>query len=174
MSKRRLPKLYIVVLMAALLTLTIFVGFSQRKVTARVSIGEVPPSVSLEGLTGKSTIIPADLKDKVAFIHFGTTSCSYCVKEMYALESFYRHHLAEGVVIFSIIGGEDRQSVMRYLSNLKISYPVLVDPDLSVMRRYNVTGVPTTYILDRLGVVRFKIPGEITSDQLDNVARTLL
>jgi peroxiredoxin len=118
--------------------------------------------------------IPADVKDKVVFIHFWVSSCSYCVKEMCTLESFSRRHHAEGVRAFSINAGETRHSAMRYTENLKISYPILLDPDLSVTKSYGVSGVPTTYILDREGVLIFKILGEITADKLDDIARTLL
>ena len=149
--------------------------FSRKARSLQVCLSdEIPLNVALKDLTGENVVIPADVKGKVVFIHFWVSSCSYCVKEMCTLESFYRKHHAEGVVAFSINAGEDKQRAMRYVANLSISYPILLDSDLSVARNYGVSGVPTTYILDRHGVLRFKILGEITADKLDNVARTLL
>ena len=118
--------------------------------------------------------IPAGQKGKVVFIHFWVSSCSFCVKEMCTLESFYRKHHGEGMIAFSVNAGEDKRSAARYIANLKLSYPVLLDPNLSVTRRYGVSGVPTTYVLDRDGLLRFRILGEITADKLDEVTRTLL
>jgi len=161
-------------LTAATLAVIIFAVFSKERVTAGVPIGETPPNVVLNDLTGKSVDIPTDLKGKVVFIHFWLSSCSYCIKEMFTLESFYRKHHSEGVIAFSINAGEDKQSAVRYMAKLKISYPILLDPDLSATRRYGVSGVPTTYILDRNGVLRFKILGEITADKLDKATKALL
>ena len=173
-AKKSSSKLFMGVLMAALLVVMFFAVFSKGKVTAGMPIGEVPLNVVLKDLAGENVAIPADVKGKVVFIHFWVSSCSYCVKEMCTLESFSRKHHTEGVRAFSINAGETRHNAMRYMENLKISYPILLDPDLSVTRSYGVSGVPTTYILDREGVLRFKILGEITADKLDNIARTLL
>ena len=162
------------VLMAAMLVVMLFAVTSKGKVTAGIPIGRSAARCCLEGPRGENVVIPADVKGKVVFIHFWVSSCSYCVKEMCTLESFSRKHHAEGVRAFSINAGETRHNAMRYTENLKISYPILLDPDLSVTRSYGVSGVPTTYILDRQGVLRFKILGEITAEKLDSVARTLL
>jgi cytochrome c biogenesis protein CcmG/thiol:disulfide interchange protein DsbE len=173
-AKKSSSKLFMGVLMAALLVVMFFAVFSKSKVTAGMPIGEVPLNVVLKDLAGENVVIPADVKGSVVFIHFWVSSCSYCVKEMCTLESFSRKHHAEGVRAFSINAGETRHNAMRYTENLKISYPILLDPDLSVTRSYGVSGVPTTYILDRQGVLRFKILGEITAEKLDSVTRTLL
>jgi peroxiredoxin len=167
-------KLFMGVSMAVMLLIIFSAVFSKGKATTGVSIGQMPADIALHDLTGKSVVIPADVKGKVVFIHFWVSSCSYCVKEMCTIESFYRKHHAEGVAAYSINAGENKRSVTSYLEKLNISYPILLDPDLSVAKSYGVAGVPTTYILDRHGVLRFKILGEITADKLDSVARTLL
>jgi cytochrome c biogenesis protein CcmG, thiol:disulfide interchange protein DsbE len=173
-GRRSSSKLFVGILLASILVVMIFAVISKGKVTAGVPIGKRPLDVALKDFAGKSVVIPDDVEGKVVFMHFWVSSCSYCVKEMCTLESFSRKHYAEGVRAFSINAGETRHNAMRYMENLKISYPILLDPDLSVARTYGVSGVPTTYILDRQGVLRFKILGEITSDKLDNIARTLL
>jgi cytochrome c biogenesis protein CcmG/thiol:disulfide interchange protein DsbE len=173
-QKSIFSKLFMGVFMAIILVMILLAVFSKGKVTASMPIGEIPLKVVLKDLAGESVAIPTDVKGKVVFMHFWVSSCSYCVKEMCTLESFYRKHRTEGVIAFSVNAGEDKGSAKRYIADLNISYPILLDPDLSVARAYGVSGVPTTYILDRHGVLRFKILGEITADRLDNVARTLL
>jgi cytochrome c biogenesis protein CcmG, thiol:disulfide interchange protein DsbE len=173
-KKSFFPKLFMGVFMAVILVVILIAVFSKGKVTASMPIGEIPLNVVLEDLAGKNVAIPADAKGNVVFIHFWVSSCSYCVKEMCTLESFYRKHRAEGVIAFSVNAGEDKGNAKRYIADLNISYPILLDPDLSVARSYGVSGVPTTYILDRQGALRFKILGEMTADKLDEVARELL
>jgi peroxiredoxin len=175
-SARRsfLSKLLMGILVTAMLVVMVLAVTSKSKVAASVAIGKRPLNVALKDFAGESVIIPEDVEGKVVFIHFWASSCSYCVKEMCTIDSFSRKHHAEGVRAFSINAGETRHNAMRYMEHLKISYPILLDPDLSVTRRYGVSGVPTTYILDRQGILRFKILGEITAEKLDNIARTLL
>jgi cytochrome c biogenesis protein CcmG, thiol:disulfide interchange protein DsbE len=170
----RVPKLFMAVLVAAVVVVIIFAVSSKGKVTAGMPIGETPPNFALNDLSGKTVVIPADLKGRVVFVHFWLSSCPHCVTEMCTLESFYRKHIKEGVIAFSINAGEDKQSAARYIANLNISYPILLDPDQSVTKRYGILGVPTTFVLDRYGVLRFKILGEITTNKLDEVTRALL
>ena len=133
-------RLFVSILVAAILVVIVFAVISKGKVTASVPIGKKPLDVVLKDFAGESVVIPEDVKGKVVFIHFWVTSCSYCVKEMCTLESFSRKHYAEGVRAFSINAGETRHNAMRYMENLKISYPILLDPDLSVTRSYGVSG----------------------------------
>ncbi len=159
----------------AIVVVVIFVVFSKGRVTTtNLAIGKIPPNISLKDLSGNNVVIPADLKGKVTLIHFWVSSCSYCVTEMCTLESYYRKHHDKGIIAFSINAGEDRKSAIRYISKLKISYPILLDHDLSVTKQYGVVGVPTTYILDREGVLRFKFAGEISAFKLDEAVKTLL
>jgi alkyl hydroperoxide reductase subunit AhpC len=44
---------------------------------------------------------------------------------------------------------------------LKIKYPVLLDPDSKTAKRYGVSQLPCTFILDRDGVIRAKIIGQV-------------
>jgi peroxiredoxin len=173
-KKSFFSRLFMGILMVAILAAILFAVTSKGKVTAGVPIGKRPLDVALKDFAGKRVVIPEDVKGKVVFIHFWVSSCSYCAKGMCTLESYSRKHHTKGVRVFSINAGETRHNAMRYTENLKISYPILLDPDVSVTRSYGVSGVPTTYILDRQGVLRFKILGEITAEKLDSVTMALL
>ncbi len=171
--KRGFPTALVLVLGGVMLVCLIVAVTPRGKVAASLTVGDRLPDVRLSSLDGKTVAIPTDLKGKVVLLHFWLSSCSYCVKEMYILESFCRRNKDRGVIAFSINAGEDKQVAERYVAKLNVSYPILLDPGLSTARRYGVSGVPTTYVLDRNGVLSFKIIGEINADQLDKMTGSL-
>jgi len=136
--------------------------------------GDILPKVTITDLKGANVTIPDAFKGKVAVIHFFATWCAYCPKEVAALGSLVRKYGDKGLIACSVDVGESRNEVASFAKEQRVSYPLLLDPSSSAAHQYGVTGIPTTYILDRSGVVRFKILGEITADGLEKIVRSLL
>lgn len=136
--------------------------------------GDRLPRTTVSDLEGASVFLPDSLKGKVTVIHFFATWCAYCPKEVAALKSIYERYGASGMVPCSVSVGESRERVASFGERERISYPLLLDPDSVVAKEYGVTGIPTTYVVDASGVVRFRIIGEITEEGLDRIVRTLL
>ena len=107
-------------------------------------------------------------------IHFWASWCPTCRGEMAALETIYGKYGGKGVIPCSIGIGEMKETVVSYLKNMTLSYPVLVDPLSSTVKPFGVDGVPTYYVLDRERVIRYRILGEANKEGLDKIIRTLL
>jgi cytochrome c biogenesis protein CcmG, thiol:disulfide interchange protein DsbE len=141
---------------------------------AAMRAGDIPPKVILGDLKGNSVALPADFKGKVALIHFWASWCTSCRPEMIALESIYGKYKKSVVIPCSVNVGESRETAESYIRNLAISYPVLLDLKSSVAKEYRVSGIPTTYVLDRENVIKYRILGEINRDGLEKIVKTLL
>lgn len=137
-------------------------------------MGDVLPKTTLGDLKGSPVAMPDEYKGKVVLIHFFATWCTYCPKEVAALESIYRKYRDRGVVPCSVDVGESKDKVASFREREGVSYPLLLDPASSAAKEYGVTGIPTTYIVDTSGVLRFRIIGEITEDGLERIVRVLL
>jgi cytochrome c biogenesis protein CcmG, thiol:disulfide interchange protein DsbE len=137
-------------------------------------VGDLLPGATLTDVKGARVEIPADYRGKLVLIHFWATWCTYCAKEVALLESLYGRYKANGVIPLSVNVGEDRETVASFVEKHKISYPVLVDSKSSAARRYGVSGIPTTFVLNREGVVKFRIIGEVDSDGLRKIVKSLL
>ncbi len=160
---------------AALTGLNLIIsGVIPRRSQAAFRVGDVPPAVTLSDLRGNSVVIPSGFKGKIALIHFWASWCPTCRGEMATLESIYRRYGLKGVIPCSIGIGEKRETAISYLNNMSISYPVLLDPTSSTVKRFGVSGVPTCYVLDRENVIRQRILGEADKEGLDKTIRTLL
>lgn len=141
---------------------------------APLRVGNKPPRVALASLNGTTVRIPDDFRGKVLMLHFWAGGCSSCKEEMPAMEKFYRQYGKKGLVILAVNVGQRKDVVRKLAKEIGISYPVLLDPDQKIARNYDVVGVPRTYLIDRKGVIRYKILGSASDATLKKQILSLL
>jgi cytochrome c biogenesis protein CcmG, thiol:disulfide interchange protein DsbE len=141
---------------------------------AGVKTGDRPASVTLTDLSGAPVRLPDAYQGKVLIVHFWATWCTSCLPEIDALVALFSEQGARGLLPVSVNIGETRTAVAEALGPRKVSYPVLLDAGSSAPRVYGVTGIPTTFVLNRSGVVEFKILGEIRREGLQRLVSRLL
>ena len=94
-----------------------------------------------------------DYRGKLVFLNFWSNGCSLCVEELITLEGFFRENQQEAVVISINIGGE-KQEVDRFIQEHQLSFPVLLDKNREVANAYHIQSTPTTYVIDKNGIIR--------------------
>ncbi len=137
-------------------------------------VGDSPPRIKLNDLNGSVVRIPDDFRGKVVILHFWTGGCSSCAEEMPAMEKLYEKYARKGLVILAVNVGQKKELVKRLVKDAGINYPVLLDPDRRMADNYDVVGVPRTYLVDRKGVIRYKILGSASSETLKKQILSLL
>lgn len=149
-------------------------GWLSSRAEAALRIGDRPPESTLNDLKGNPFNLPGAFKGKVALIHFWASWCPSCRKEMVLLETIHQHYGPKGILPCSIDVGETKEAAQQYLRNVKITYPVLLDPRSSTARQFGISGIPTSYVLNRENIIRFKILGEPNQEGLDRIIKGLL
>jgi peroxiredoxin len=91
-----------------------------------------------------------DLKGKVVLVNFWATWCPPCRKEMPALQALYEKYKDQGFLVLSI-SDEEAAKVQPFITERKISYPVLLDPGRKVNDLFQVEGIPKSFVYDRDG-----------------------
>lgn len=91
-----------------------------------------------------------DLRGKVVVVNFWATWCPPCRKEMPDLQALYDEYKDQGFVVLAI-SDEESGKVGPFISEQKISYPVLLDPGRTVHERFQVEGIPKSFVYDREG-----------------------
>jgi peroxiredoxin len=91
-----------------------------------------------------------DLKGKVVLVNFWATWCPPCRKEMPDLQALYDKYKDQGFVVVSI-SDEEAAKVQPFISERKISYPVLLDPGRKVNELFQVEGIPKSFVYNREG-----------------------
>lgn len=116
-------------------------------------VGEKAPNASLVDLDGKALSI-ADFKGRALIINFWATWCPPCRAEIPALDAVYQAYRDKGVEVLGIDYGEDGDTVKGFLRDIKISYRIALDPYEEAADRYRVAALPTSFFVDREGVIR--------------------
>lgn len=138
-----------------------------------VPVGSVAPDFELKTVTGESYRL-SDLRRKAVLLNFFATWCRYCEQEMPALEEAYRTYADQGFVVLAIDLDETDLAITAFRDEMGITFPILVDRGSNVARVYQIVPLPTTYFIDRSGVVRGKWTGPLTPEQLREALQLIL
>ena len=134
------------------------------------------PDFTLKAVQDGKEYSLSQFKGKVVLINFFTFFCGPCRQEMPVLEQLYKKYKAAGFTLLGVNVEPKSADAEGFLKSTPVSFPILFDPDSKVSKLYEVSGMPSTVILDRTGKVRFihhgYKPGE-ESEYLDQI-RSLL
>lgn len=137
-----IPKLFLLAWVVILLT-----GCS--KPDKRLSIGEAVANFRLDTITHERFYLNRH-KGKVVVLVFWATWCRPCKTEMLELRSFARLPGWQDVIIAAVCTDpENSDQVKSIIKNLEITYPVLLDHESRLFRRFRLDALPTTLVIDR-------------------------
>jgi thiol-disulfide isomerase/thioredoxin len=116
----------------------------------------------------------ADLRGRVVLVNFWATWCPYCRHEMPAMEAFYRENRARGFEIVAYSLDKTQAEADDYLREKGYTFPApLVSQEVSEAFG-GVNRVPLSFVIDRKGVIRHKIAGQVHAGRLDDLITPLL
>jgi thiol-disulfide isomerase/thioredoxin len=104
------------------------------------------------------------LKGQVVFLNFWATWCPPCRAEMPAMEALYRRFKDNGLAMLAVDSGEKEAAVSAFIKRNGFSYPVALDSAGRVSAVYAVQAIPTTYIIDRGGLIVSRVTGSLRWD----------
>lgn len=133
---------------------------------ATAQVGALAPVFELAALEG-DPIRLSDLRGQVVLLNFWATWCSHCRAEFPVLQDFYKRHQNEGFVVLAINIQENRGRVAELVSDMGLTFPVLLDRRGEVTASYRVRGLPTSFLIDREGRIVEKQIGPVTESMLD-------
>jgi cytochrome c biogenesis protein CcmG/thiol:disulfide interchange protein DsbE len=130
--------------------------------------GHPAPNFTLAalGAHGASTIDLASFKGKPIVLNFWASSCAPCHDEAPMLQTTWQHVQSKGVVFIGIDFQDARSDGLSFLQKYAITYPNALDADGSTAIHYGVTYTPTTFFINRQGLIVRSIPREMTAQEL--------
>ncbi len=156
MSHKRKPILIFAVLIGAIGLVGLYFIFFGNRPGPR---GVAAQDFELPALRGDYVKL-SDYRGKVVFLNIWATWCPPCREEMPSMESLYQRLKGRGFEMLAVsIDREGEKAVSPFAAKYGLTFPVLLDPDGKTYRLYGLTGVPESFIIDKSGVVIYKIIG---------------
>jgi thiol-disulfide isomerase/thioredoxin len=149
-----------------ILSLSIFVAISSLGVIASATrSGERAPGFALADLEGKTVELSA-YQGKIVFVDFWAHWCGPCKKELPVLEKLARRYAGKDVVFLAINVDREKKDALAFLRSAGIAtLPVLLDPKSAAVEKYGPETMPSSFVIDRKGMIRFVNSGYVAGDE---------
>ena len=129
-------------------------------------IGSPAHDFSATTVDGKKVSL-SSYKGSPVWLTFGASWCAACAAEAPDIESAYKRHQAEGVVVLAVSINEDSATALDYGKRIGLTFPQLADPDTAIASAYRVNGIPAHFFVDKSGILRAVKTGGLSSEQMD-------
>jgi thiol-disulfide isomerase/thioredoxin len=96
----------------------------------------------------------SSLKGKVVLVDFWASWCAPCREELPVLETLYKKYRGQGFEVVGVNQDQSADNVRKFLSATPLSFSVVHDRGGGVASRYAPSKMPSSFILDRKGIVR--------------------
>lgn len=120
------------------------------------------PETRFEYMDGSTHTLADYIGKSVVLVNFWGLRCQNCIEEMPFLERLHNKYGSRGLVILGInTDGVDAALLEKFLPQLpvKVSYPIVVDPDFALADAYQMMAAPLTVLIARDGTVRYRHEG---------------
>lgn len=156
------------------------------RVPAAATTGGAPPPSPRQGFSapdftldawGGGQVSLSELRGKAVLINLWASWCPPCRAEMPAIERVYQMYQDQGFVVLGVnTTNQDREAdAVRFVQEFNLTFPILFDRSGSVSARYGLRALPTTFFVDRKGVIQeVVIGGPMSETSIQTRVKSLL
>jgi thiol-disulfide isomerase/thioredoxin len=136
----------------AALVAVLWVAVLSASAAAGVKAGDTFPDLAPFKLEGK---LPESLKDKVVMIDFWASWCDPCKDSFPAMEDLHKRYASQGLVIIAVNVDEVRADMDDFLKKNRATFTIVRDASQKLVEKAGASTMPTSFLIDRAGKVRF-------------------
>ncbi|NTU79479.1 MAG: TlpA family protein disulfide reductase [Chloroflexales bacterium] len=141
--------------------------------TAAPEVDHPAPAFTLSTPDGAAVSL-ADLRGQVVLVNFWATWCPPCRAEMPAIQSAYERYHDKGFTVLAVTADEDLPAVRAFFRQRGLAFPALLDPQGVVHAAYRANTLPSSFFVDREGVIRAVYHGPMSEAVIDGQLANLL
>jgi thiol-disulfide isomerase/thioredoxin len=129
-------------------------------------IGKLAPEFTGYTISG-DTVKLSDYKGKVIVVDFWASWCGPCKEEFPFLIDLYNSYSGKNFSVIAVNLDDDASKVNKFLSNIgkDVPFKIIFDKNSNLPPLYNVDGMPSSYIIDKKGILRYLNVGFKNSDK---------
>ena len=171
-GRRRQRKINTILFFAVGLVVIVAVVFlfsskSSTQAVSPVQVGQRLGDFSLTDIHGR-TVRLSDYAGKVVLLNAWATWCPPCKAEIPDLNAYYLAHQGNGFVLIGINAGESASVVAAFAHQEGLAFPMLLDPNTSLLSSLGVHGFPTSILVGSDGMIKEIHVGGFTPQALDD------
>jgi len=131
------------------------------------------PDLTLTDLQGNPVSL-SDYAGQVALVNNWAIWCPPCKAEMPVLQDYFDDHKIEGLTIIGVEAGAPVVDVQAFVEQYGLTFPVWPDQSSKALVAFRNNSLPSSYVLDRSGQVRYAWTGAISREMLEKYVTPLL
>jgi peroxiredoxin len=153
-----------------LLTLLVLVALAVAAEAAPAA-----PGFNVKLLDGKTSLDSRDLiGKKILVLRFQASYCKPCARESPGLARLFDHYRSRGVEVLAFHVQDTVKDTRVFVRKYKVTYPVALDPKLTIGNPFGFKGAPYTVVIDRRGEMVAQVHGESVVRRLPRILDELL
>lgn len=126
--------------------------------------GARAPEIGLNDRDGHRVDL-SGMRGHVIVVDFWASWCEPCADEMPVLEGLYQSLHSQGLDVVGVSQDSSAGNITTFLRRVHVTFPIVHDNGHAVADRYHPSGMPTSFIIDRHGIVRFVHRGYRAADR---------
>lgn len=146
------------------LAVALFIGMAMVPPRA---VGQVAPAFSLPLLDDDTSIELDAFRGRVVYVDFWASWCLPCRKSFPWMSEMQQRYGARDFKVIAVNLDERAEEARRFLADRDAGFAVAYDPAGLVAEAYHVQGMPSAYLIDRLGKIRYVHQGFLHSDRAE-------
>ncbi len=115
-----------------------------------------------------------DLKGQLVLINIWATWCPPCRAEMPAIQQAYAAYRDRGFMVLAVNQREDATAITPFLEQHGLTFPILLDRDGQASATYQASALPSSFFIDRRGVIRAVYRGPMPPRMIAGIVEQLL
>lgn len=129
-----------------------------------------PANIELTDLNRVEHVL-YESKGKVVLVNFWATWCPPCIEEMPSLVRLVDGMASDDLLVLAVNVNENRKRVAAIASKMGFNFPVLLDNSNSVAKAWDVKVYPSSFLIDKQGLLRFKAIGPVVWDSDESASQ---
>ncbi|WP_075593366.1 TlpA disulfide reductase family protein [Pseudoalteromonas sp. PAB 2.2] len=139
-------------------------------------IAEQPASTTVSPSQQQLAALLSQNKGKVVLLDFWASWCSPCRRSFPWLIEMQNTYREQGLTIIAVNIDVERADAEKFLTDFAVNFNIIYDPDAVIGRQYQLKGMPSSFLIDKEGIVRYQHTGFVIDklDQYEQHIKTLI